>query len=301
MGNAHQIIVSRSVLLCCVSAPLLSSGQNLSGHWIGSLLQDDKTYGFTLEVDMQQTGTHISGQSKLIAEPGLWILERFEGEIRGDIIEWRETKVIDYSPFPGGDWCIKKFLGSTHQQQGKLLLSGSWSSNQLYNGTYYAGSCAPGHFLLSRKLPATLPLPVKSTTGKIQRYHRSPTRLVQHTVTPPTVEKAPRKEVATLKNVLFNQGEAVLLPSAQVALTPLVTRLQAAPSLHVRIDGHTDRIGEAAKNILLSQQRAQAVKRYLIQQGIAAARIETAGYGDTRLVCPPPCEANRRVEVAFIP
>jgi outer membrane protein OmpA-like peptidoglycan-associated protein len=301
MSNAYQTVVSRCVLLCCLSGPLLSSGQNLSGHWVGTLLQDDRTYIFKMEVDMQQTGTHLSGQSKFIAEQGAWVIERFEGEVHGGRIEWGETSVVDYVAVPGWEWCIKKFSGAMHQQDGKLAISGDWTSSQLYDGTYHSGSCAPGRFLISKKLPVATPRRLLSTTVKKATRNGSKKPASPLPLKSTTVGNVTRTEVVTLKNVLFNQGEAVLLPTSQLALIPLVTRMQSVPSLHVRIDGHTDKIGAAAKNMVLSQQRAQTVKHYLVQKGIAASRIETVGYGDTRLVCPPPCEANRRVEIAFTP
>ncbi|MCB2410080.1 OmpA family protein [Hymenobacter lucidus] len=103
-----------------------------------------------------------------------------------------------------------------------------------------------------------------------------------------------------LPTVLFRLGTAELLPEGQPALAQLATELRARPALKIRVLGHTDRIGEPQKNLVLSEQRAQVVKQYLVQAGIAAERIGTAGYGDTRPLYPSPDARNRRVEVQLV-
>lgn len=116
---------------------------------------------------------------------------------------------------------------------------------------------------------------------------------------PPAPVPAPAPVV--LPKVLFKQGKADLLPESGPALDKLVADLQANPALRLRVAGHTDRIGEPGKNQVLSEQRAAAVKNYLVKAGVAAARIETIGYGDNRPLYPSPDIRNRRVEVEQLP
>ena len=106
-------------------------------------------------------------------------------------------------------------------------------------------------------------------------------------------DKAP----LVLPTVLFKQATAVLLPTSHEALDKLAATLQAQPSVRLRIVGHTDRLGESDKNQVLSEQRAEAVKAYLVKAGVTADRLETTGYGDTRLLYPSPDQRNRRVEI----
>jgi len=105
-----------------------------------------------------------------------------------------------------------------------------------------------------------------------------------------------RNEPVILKNVLFKLSTATLLPQSFPELDRLASLMQNKPTMKIRLEGHTDRIGDAASNLKLSQDRVGEVKRYLIQKGILDTRIMTKGYGDTRTICSPPCEANRRVE-----
>lgn len=106
-------------------------------------------------------------------------------------------------------------------------------------------------------------------------------------------------EPVTLKNVLFKLSTATLLPESFPELDRLASLLQTKPALKVRLEGHTDRIGDASRNLKLSQDRVSEVKRYLIQKGINATRITVKGYGDTKTICSSPCEANRRVELVI--
>ena len=100
-----------------------------------------------------------------------------------------------------------------------------------------------------------------------------------------------------LPTVLFVVGTPDLMPTASPALDQLATELKARPALRLRIAGHADRVGEPDKNQVLSEKRAEAVKAYLVKAGIAAERLSTVGYGDTRPLYPSPDVRNRRVEV----
>jgi outer membrane protein OmpA-like peptidoglycan-associated protein len=111
---------------------------------------------------------------------------------------------------------------------------------------------------------------------------------------------APSLKPIVLPTVLFKLGTPELLPIAIPALDQLAAELKARPSLKLRVSGHTDKIGEPQKNQVLSVQRAEAVKAYLVKAGIAAARITTAGFGDSRPLYKSPDARNRRVEVEAV-
>ncbi|GAA3961431.1 OmpA family protein [Hymenobacter antarcticus] len=104
-----------------------------------------------------------------------------------------------------------------------------------------------------------------------------------------------------LPTVLFRLGTPELLPEAIPALDELAAALKARPALKLRVAGHTDGIGEPEKNQALSEQRAEAVKNYLVRAGIAAGRISPSGYGDSQPLYPSPDARNRRVEVSEAP
>ncbi|QIX63328.1 OmpA family protein [Hymenobacter sp. BT18] len=120
--------------------------------------------------------------------------------------------------------------------------------------------------------------------------------------TPDTTRPAPLLSATplVLPTVLFRQGTAELLPGAQPALAQLAAELLARPDLKLQVAGHTDRLGEPEKNLVLSEQRAEAVKAYLVKAGVAPERVSTIGYGDARPLYPSPDARNRRVEVNTI-
>jgi len=105
-----------------------------------------------------------------------------------------------------------------------------------------------------------------------------------------------------LHNILFDTGKATIKAESATALAPIGELLKSDPSLRLEIQGHTDTVGAAAANLRLSQDRAAAVKTYLVQtHGVDAARLTTAGFGGTKPVADNATDEgrgqNRRVEL----
>lgn len=86
----------------------------------------------------------------------------------------------------------------------------------------------------------------------------------------------------TLDNriIEFESGSATLTPAGLQILEDMTSALQRVGDKPVTIIGHTDNVGNPSANLMLSNQRAEAVKQYLIDHGIDAARLSTAGKGD---------------------
>ena len=70
--------------------------------------------------------------------------------------------------------------------------------------------------------------------------------------------------------------------------------------MNVKIEGHTDKIGNSKKNLKLSKKRARTIKLYLFKQGIKFNRMTATGHGDTTTICDAPCTKNQRVEFTLI-
>lgn len=87
-----------------------------------------------------------------------------------------------------------------------------------------------------------------------------------------------------LRNVFFETGSAALLPASTTELNRLAALLNEAPDLRIQINGHTDDQGDDASNQVLSENRAKAVYDFLIQNGIAAARLKFKGFGESKPV-----------------
>ncbi len=106
------------------------------------------------------------------------------------------------------------------------------------------------------------------------------------------------------QNIYFAPGSARLDPSSYPALDQIVQLLKENPTVIVEIQGHTDNTGSLALNMKLSQQRAEAVKRYLVEHGIEEDRLIAKGYGPKKPIAPndtPENRAkNRRVEIVVL-
>ena len=106
---------------------------------------------------------------------------------------------------------------------------------------------------------------------------------------------------ASLYGVNFDFNKATLRPDADPALNQVLSLLKDEPKLVIEIGGHTDNVGTAAYNLKLSDERAAAVRQWLIGHGITAARLTSHGYGDTQPLVPNTNDENRarnrRVEV----
>jgi outer membrane protein OmpA-like peptidoglycan-associated protein len=104
-------------------------------------------------------------------------------------------------------------------------------------------------------------------------------------------------------NVNFEFGTAKLTPESKPTVNDLVDILTAYPSVQVRLDGHTDNVGDPAENKKLSLARAETVKEIMIASGIDASRITTAAYGEERPIASNQTEEgkaqNRRLELVI--
>ncbi|CAM3821824.1 OmpA family protein [Aquirufa aurantiipilula] len=108
----------------------------------------------------------------------------------------------------------------------------------------------------------------------------------------------------TINNLFFETGKATLTAESDPELKRIVQVMQENATLQIEISGHTDNTGSDELNNKLSQDRADAVKNYLINLGVKSDRIRTKGYGKTKPKADNSTEEgrqmNRRVEFAIL-
>lgn len=101
------------------------------------------------------------------------------------------------------------------------------------------------------------------------------------------------------ERVSFKTGRAELAESSYPMLA-MVASIARACETNLEIAGHTDSVGDAAINQKLSQRRADAVRKYLVQSGVNPSRLKATGYGETQPVADNGSDsgrkANRRIE-----
>lgn len=112
-------------------------------------------------------------------------------------------------------------------------------------------------------------------------------------------------EIKILQQVQFASGSAKILPDS----FPLLRAVANVLSMHsdlkqVRIEGHTDNKGTPDKNMVLSQQRAESVRDWLVAGGVDASRLQAQGYGQSKPIMPNATDkgrkVNRRVEFHIV-
>ncbi len=116
----------------------------------------------------------------------------------------------------------------------------------------------------------------------------------------PTRE-TPRGLVVNMQDVLFDTGKYTLKGPAKLALAKIAGIVGSHPGLNLQVEGYTDSTGTAELNQRLSEQRANAVRDFLMQQGVNTQNMTAVGYGENYPVAPNDTSSgrqlNRRVEL----
>ena len=120
----------------------------------------------------------------------------------------------------------------------------------------------------------------------------------------PSLIKVVDDEIKILQKVQFATGKSTILKESFELLDQVRAVIASKPEIRVQVEGHTDNVGRDAKNMKLSQQRADSVKAHLMKNGIADARLEAVGKGPHEPVGDTKTEegreSNRRVEFHII-
>lgn len=119
------------------------------------------------------------------------------------------------------------------------------------------------------------------------------------------VEETEDSVMITLADDIFAPGSAALGPAAEARLELVLAVLAAAWPRAVRVEGYADDVGPDGENVALSQRRADAVERWLVDHGVAAERVEAVGRGTLDPIAsnatPEGRARNRRVQLILGP
>ncbi len=110
-----------------------------------------------------------------------------------------------------------------------------------------------------------------------------------------------QEKLQILDKVYFAPGKARIMPKSRILLNQIARVLKEHPEIEkVVIEGHTDSVGKPERNLKLSEDRANAVRTFLVKAGVAPERLDAKGFGDQNPIQPNDTadgrEANRRVE-----
>jgi outer membrane protein OmpA-like peptidoglycan-associated protein len=114
-------------------------------------------------------------------------------------------------------------------------------------------------------------------------------------------QETARGLIVNMSDVLFDTAQYTLKPDAREKLAKVSGILLAYPDLKVQVEGYTDTVGSDEYNLTLSQHRADAVRDYLVSQGVNAANTSSVGYGKSSPIADNATSAgraqNRRVNL----
>ena len=102
-------------------------------------------------------------------------------------------------------------------------------------------------------------------------------------------------EVVVMRNIFFDTDKYDLRSESMAELSKLVALLKNNPALKIEVMGHTDNVGDDAKNMKLSENRAKSVCDYLISKGVEQSRVKYKGYGKTVPLKPNDTDENRQL------
>ena len=131
--------------------------------------------------------------------------------------------------------------------------------------------------------------------GIVYRDWEKPVEKVVEPVKPQEKKPEEVRTVPVLNNVLFDFDKAVLKPEGKVEVDKLVAEMKKFAKDTVVVEGHTCDIGADTYNMGLGQRRADAVKKYMVESGIADARVQTVSLGETKPAVPNDSAANRKL------
>jgi OOP family OmpA-OmpF porin len=121
---------------------------------------------------------------------------------------------------------------------------------------------------------------------------------------PDEIPEVVRSFVGVIEGIYFDTGKASIRKKSRKALDKAVEVLKQYPALRLEITGHTDGRGKREKNLKLSHDRAESVRKYMVDAGVALDRLEIAGFGPDKPVDTNDTRAgrqkNRRIEFRLL-
>ena len=153
---------------------------------------------------------------------------------------------------------------------------------------------------------AGCPWPDTDGDGVLDKDDKCPTEkgTVANNGCPEVTQEAINALNGYAKTILFNTGKSSFQKQTLPVLVSITAILKENPLAKFSITGHTDTTGKAGFNLKLSKERAAAVKKYLVSNGIASDRLTSDGFGDTQSADSNTTSKgranNRRVEVKYV-
>lgn len=118
------------------------------------------------------------------------------------------------------------------------------------------------------------------------------------------IRLTPKGDAIRLTHLIFAQGKAEIESQSFGELDGIAMMMQENTNMVIQLEGHTDQVGSSDANLKLSQERVDAVKKYLVKKGVSKNRIKTKAFGGSKPLrnemTPDARTLNRRVEMRIL-
>ncbi len=119
-----------------------------------------------------------------------------------------------------------------------------------------------------------------------------------------TISLTPKGQTIVLEDLIFAQGKSVIDRKSYPGLDEVVQMMKENSKIEIQLEGHTDNVGSSKANLALSQDRVDAVKKYMVSKSISKNRIQTKAFGGSQPLgnemTPEARAKNRRVEMRIL-
>ncbi|MCG3195205.1 MAG: hypothetical protein DIJKHBIC_04480 [Thermoanaerobaculia bacterium] len=272
---AHSILLAASILC----------GAPFAGRALATSAKDVKGSSDHPLFPVRMPGYAISHyKAEEFASYTFWVGKSTRSPVEGrkTLIHYRRSKE---TPHPGGLAILRNYEIAIQNAGGRTV----FSSNDLRTLRLTTSS---GEAWAEIKAST-------STSGPVYFVTIVEKKAMEQVITADAILDKLAKEGSIALHILFDTGKAVIKPESAPILDQIVVALKKDPALAVSVEGHTDNTGTLEGNRVLSQDRARAVVTALVERGVRAERLSSAGHGQEKPVAGNSTEegraANRRV------
>jgi len=190
---------------------------------------------------------------------------------------------------------MKNYEMAITKNGGKMLYKNSNTQEDYLEATYYLSTKEKEYWIQLTSFAGT--------DNAVEAYALNVLEIeaMKQEVAASEMYEAIQKDGFITLYINFDTGKSTIKQESQNIIDELYNMLNTNTELKIAVEGHTDNVGSSSSNKTLSEQRAMSVKTALVNKGISADRITTAGYGQDKSVADNSTEEgrtkNRRVEI----
>lgn len=277
----------------------------LDGTWKGIFSQpgNNQFDNFAYWAKFEITGNTVHGYARIeIPRSSAYGILRLEGNLTETTLSFSEVGVIRENNPTGLDWC-KKFAKLSYDPNQQALRGPWYADNCKENGEMLLSPSEEEFNFYNRQSSDNISL--NELMSMLKKKQNKDASLVANTSGGSTEIETLVNRKIELDPISFETASATITGASQQYLRQnLVPVLKAAPDLRIRVSGHTDATGNAAVNLQLSINRAQAVVNFLVASGISPNQLSSEGFGEAQPIAPNTTpegrQKNRRVEIEII-